>query len=35
MDQFYYDFGYRDILHIDGIMDAEIDDQNSIMEYEE
>ena len=34
MDQFYYDFGYRDILHIDGMMDAEIDYQNSIMEYE-
>ncbi len=35
IDQYYCYVGYPDVLHIDGIMDAEIDYQNSIMEYEE
>jgi hypothetical protein len=34
IDQYYCYVGYTDVLHIDGIMDAEIDYQNSIMEYE-
>lgn len=34
IDEYYYYVGYPDVLHIDGIMDAEIDYQNSIMEYE-
>ena len=34
IDEYYYYVGYPDVLQIDGIMDAEIDYQNSIMEYE-
>ena len=34
IDEYYYYVGYPDVLHIDGIMDAEIDYQNSINEYD-
>lgn len=32
IDSLYYYFGYSDILYMDGIMEAECDYQNSIME---
>ena len=35
IDEYYYYVGYPDVLHIDGIMDAEIDYQISIMEYDD
>ena len=32
IDEYYYYVGYPDVLHMDGIMDAEIDYQNSIID---